>query len=166
MTWLDRALCRRRPADWWDLGDDGNRLAMTLCAVACPVRVECHAHDPRPAGVVRAAVAYRDTGEVAPLCGCGRPVVRRRPTTGACLVCEPRMDTPMPARRPGRKAAAGDVERHADLIAELIGDGWTYRAVGLRIGATAEAVRGVCRRYGLPSLVTQAGPRRPKEAAA
>jgi hypothetical protein len=78
------ALCDRRlpgweSGNWWDTGDDGNRLAVLLCA-ACPIRARCADRlspvgPVGPVGVVCAGVAYDDTGRPAPLCGCGRPAV-------------------------------------------------------------------------------------------
>jgi len=87
--WTRVALCRTRPDDWWDTGDDGNRLAILLCRRACPVLGECAAGDDQPCGVVRAGVAYSDRGRPLPMCPCGRPVTRRRPGSDLCLVCAP-----------------------------------------------------------------------------
>lgn len=75
---MTRALCSGRPPEWWDTGDPGNRLALALCRV-CPVRTgtTCQAGepDPRPAGVIRAAIAYTDRRGVCPICDrCGYPV--------------------------------------------------------------------------------------------
>lgn len=75
------ALCATRPAEWWDTGDDGNRLALALCRV-CPNVVPCAAGDRKPRGVVRAGVVYGDAGEL-PLCGCGYPFLAR------CRRCDP-----------------------------------------------------------------------------
>ncbi len=87
--WPLRALCRTRPADWWDVGDDGNRLAMTLCRLACPVIAECAATAGDEAGVVRAGIAYADTGRVLDICPCGRPVIGQSALVGYCRICEP-----------------------------------------------------------------------------
>ncbi|MFG1872193.1 hypothetical protein [Micromonospora arborensis] len=68
--------CRGLPPEWWDTGDDGNRLALGICG-SCPQRVggECRAGlpDRRPAGVIRAGLPYNDRGIVLPLCACGYP---------------------------------------------------------------------------------------------
>lgn len=71
-------LCETRPAEWWETGDPGNRLALALCRV-CPQRRgdDCLAGlpDPKPTGVIRAAVAYNQRGGICPICErCGYPV--------------------------------------------------------------------------------------------
>lgn len=67
-------LCATRPADWWETGSDGNRLALMLCGV-CPAIDRCAAEAGREAGVIRAGVAYGDNGRPLPMCanGCGYP---------------------------------------------------------------------------------------------
>jgi hypothetical protein len=86
-------LCATRPADWWTVGDDGNRLAMLLCRNACPVRARCPGLEHgRAYGMVAAGVAWSDFGRALPLCGCGRPLVarsRRGPQTMLCGTCDP-----------------------------------------------------------------------------
>ncbi|MFY1686453.1 helix-turn-helix domain-containing protein [Plantactinospora sp. WMMB782] len=76
MTAAHRPACHGKPADWWDTGDDGNRLALALCGV-CPTRDgdTCTAGipDPHPHGVIRAGIAYSDTGRRLPICRCGYP---------------------------------------------------------------------------------------------
>lgn len=71
-------LCASRPAEHWDTGDDGNRLALLLCDI-CPARIRCPQADPRPHGVIRAAVAYDDKGHALDRCHCGYPRTSRRP---------------------------------------------------------------------------------------
>lgn len=66
------ALCLSRPAEWWDLDNDGSRLALALCQV-CPAIQACATQARRPAGVVQAGVAYSDAGVPLPLCHCGYP---------------------------------------------------------------------------------------------
>lgn len=68
---MTRARCRTLPSDWWDTGDDGNRLALMLCR-SCPVLEHC-GQSRGEAGVIRAGVAYGETGKVLPLCACGYP---------------------------------------------------------------------------------------------
>ncbi len=152
--WRDRARCRNLPADWWDLGDvDANRLALTLCRLGCPVRAQCAATDLRPAGVVRAGVVWTNTGEPAQICACGRPIARPRLASAQCLTCDPPHNTPMPHGQSGngRRLGNGKVERHLDTIAALVAEDWTDRAIGLRLGCKASAVRGVRRRHKLTS---------------
>lgn len=88
------ALCQRRPAEWWDTDNDGARLALALCSV-CPSRrgdvCDAGLADPDPYGVIRAAVAYSDTGRQLPVCGCGYPQTSYR--GGATTDC-PRCKTP------------------------------------------------------------------------
>lgn len=71
-------LCETRPYQWWDTGDPGNRLALALCRV-CPARdgSTCLAGqaDQRPAGVIRAGVAFNERGRRCDICAvCGYPV--------------------------------------------------------------------------------------------
>ncbi|WP_420123881.1 hypothetical protein [Nakamurella sp.] len=83
-------LCATRPADWWDLGDDGNRLALAICR-ACPALATCAADTTaREAGVIRAGIAYLERGGIAPICQCGYPDDKRadsRRTTVLCRRC-------------------------------------------------------------------------------
>lgn len=139
-----RALCRTRPSDWWDLGDDGNRLAIAICSV-CPVRVRCSTgvH----AGVIRGGVAWRDTGSPAPLCGCGRPA----PRAERCSTCSV-PDVALPKVR-GRV----DLNGHRAVVVEKLAAGWSYRAIGVLLGVAGETVRGFARRNGLrPQVDPQA----------
>lgn len=83
-------LCQTRPAEWWETGDPGNRLAIGLCG-ACPGRVECAAGVRAEAGVIRAGVAYTEQGKVALICHCGYPDDRRqdpRRPARCCRWCE------------------------------------------------------------------------------
>lgn len=147
MTWMLDALCRTRPSDWWDLGDDGNRLALDLCSV-CPVLTVCSATAGAPAGVVRAGVAYRDSGQPAAMCACGRPVVRWSATATECLTCRV-PDVPLPKAR-GRRDLA---EVHEVVVGKLAA-GWTYGAIGTLVGVDGELVRGYARRNGLRSVLS------------
>jgi hypothetical protein len=89
-AWQLRALCRTLPADWWDVGDDGNRLALALCS-ACPVLDRCSAG--RHHGVIRAGVAWSERGERAEICECGYPALG----IGArCARCTVHDRTPLP----------------------------------------------------------------------
>lgn len=85
-----RQLCLFKPSDWWETGDDGNRLALALCG-RCPARAAtCPGGDPRPYGVIRAGIAYSDTGSPLPVCGCGYPADDRRATEASrCRRCAP-----------------------------------------------------------------------------
>lgn len=78
------ALCHGRDPELWSTGDDGNRLALLICArcTGCPDT------DPNPAGVIRQGVAYSDTGFALPVCGdCGYPVVGYNGGTPSCRRC-------------------------------------------------------------------------------
>ena len=137
--WVLRALCRTMPSDWWATGDDGNRLALGICSV-CPVRVRCGQGDPKPHGVVRAGVAYRDSGAVAVVCPCGQPIPTRR-DLGMCFTCEPRFDLPVPvAHTPQR------LDTRRDEIAALLAVGGSYRSIGRKLGMAASSVRNVALR--------------------
>jgi hypothetical protein len=136
------ALCRTRPSDWWDLGDDGNRLAVGLCSV-CPVLAACAESAGAPHGVIRAGVAYRDTGERCEVCPCGRPIPTRR-DRGECFTCVPRFDIRLPRARGSWIAA----EQH-EVVVEKLAAGWSYRAIGTLLGVAGETVRGFARRNKL-----------------
>lgn len=89
---MTRPPCIRVP-DWWDVGDDGNRLALRIC-FRCPLRSgsDCRAGspDPQPHGVIRAGVAYSDAGTPLPECRCGYPqtnYVRGGSVPTACPWC-------------------------------------------------------------------------------
>lgn len=91
----ETTLCQRQP-DWWTTGDDGNRLARTICLTACPRRTACR-RKPGKASRIRAGVAHDTTGQPLPTCPCGRPIL----TLGAaaCPQCDPRGRLPLPACR-------------------------------------------------------------------
>mgnify|MGYP001574485219 CR=1 FL=1 len=125
-------LCVGRPCDWWDLGDDGNRLALAFCYV-CPSRTRCSAGDPRPHGVIRAGVAYSDAGNPLAICACGYPDTSYRDgRIGAgCPRCAvPPLDVVRPA-----------VEQRA-----RVGD--SNAALGRRFGADRTTVREALKRWG------------------
>lgn len=86
--WITQALCRGRPPQWWETGDTGNRLAMTLCR-HCPIRALCPQLDPEPVGVVHAGVAYDDDGNPCRICECGQPIVGRTGDPALCSTCAP-----------------------------------------------------------------------------
>lgn len=140
-------MCATRPADWWVVPDDGNRLALGLCSV-CPELLRCSDGDPEPHGVIRGGIAYSADGQPLDLCSCGRPeaYVGRRD----CYACRPSPNIPLPVVKFARKAPI-DVDR----IVELHGKGMTYRAIGLVVGMNGETVRGVLRRWrGRPQAVS------------
>lgn len=88
---VDRAACRDLPGDWWDTGDDGNRLALAICHQRCQVRELCGQGN--HTGVISGGVPYGDTGKPVPLCSCGHPVTQQRGGT-ECHRCNP----PQPRR--------------------------------------------------------------------
>lgn len=134
--------CRGLPSDWWDTGDDGNRLALAICR-ACPERIGdvCRAGmpDATPTGVVRAGVAYNDRGTALPLCECGYPQVAYAGGTVApcprCLV----PDVPIPDRQEVRAralrlllaAGATDTEIAVELRVSVRQAGRLRRSAGL-----------------------------------
>lgn len=130
MNWRARALCRTRPADWWDLGDDGNRLALALCSV-CPARSLCAAD--REYGVIRGGVAWNDHGRAAGLCGCGYPlpVNEHGRDRAECFRCDP------PRNVPGGKGAEAR---------RLVAAGLSYVAAGERLGISKTMVWKYVRR--------------------
>ena len=138
MTWLLDALCRTRPSDWWETGNDGNRLAIALCSV-CPVRSSCQTGDEEPHGVIRAGVAYRDTGERCDVCPCGRPVPTRR-DRGECYQCEPRWDVQVPRHRPTTARGRGRPRQ--------LGPARERQMAALRDGGTS--FRQIAKEFGLP----------------
>lgn len=107
------ALCRGKPADWWETGDGGNRLALTICR-ACPARPRCAAAARDECGVVRAGIAYSDTGKVLPVCHCGYPQTSYRGGTVTCCPwCTGQKPAPAARREPGRGRDAGHVDEVA-----------------------------------------------------
>lgn len=71
-SWHLHGHCSCLPMDWWDTGDDGNRLALALCGV-CPVLEQCARTRRREWGVIRAGIAYGEDGKPLGLCRCGYP---------------------------------------------------------------------------------------------
>jgi hypothetical protein len=152
VTWQLRALCRTRPADWWDVPNDGNRLAIGLCQV-CPVRSRCAETDTEPAGVVRGGVAYRDTGERAQVCPCGRPIPRRR-DSGDCYQCVPLVDTPVPAARPVRRRgrpAAAEPATERQIVA-LRDGGVSFRTIAAEYRLPVSTVQSIVKRVKAGSV--------------
>ena len=102
------AVCARRPAEWWETGDPGNRLAMLLCRNACGLLDACPGiEDGRAYGMVAAGRVWSDFGRPLRLCGCGRPVVVRsrapgRGASGMCRTCDPPPPLVWPPRRLSR----------------------------------------------------------------
>lgn len=153
-------ICVTRPADWWDTGDGGNRLALGYCSV-CPSRsgTTCTAGlpDPHPHGVIRAGVAYSDSGKALPICSCGYPQTNYRGgATSGCPHCSVDPTIPIPVAREVRRLVdeavverllAGDppswvspVDRR-EAMRRLWASGLTHREVALRLGMTLKAVR-------------------------
>lgn len=143
-----RALCATRPAEWWETGDDGNRLAVLLCGV-CPRIKRCPKDVPEPAGVVVAGVAYTDAGVALPTCVCGYPCVGYRGgPVRACKWC-----TGVDVRRLERVKPSGEFDEavvqrlvagkqvhrprrvdRREAFRRLFASGLTAREVGERMG--------------------------------
>lgn len=135
MNWRLRALCATRPADWWDLGDDGNRLALALCSV-CPVLDRCAGS--REFGVVRGGVAWSDAGVRLPLCPCGRPA--GRPSREMCFTCWPSEGTAVPGRLRVRQRR-GSVDEHFGQITAWRAEGVTFAEIAYRLRMRKDTVR-------------------------
>jgi hypothetical protein len=91
--------CETREPEWWDTGDDGNRLALKLCAI-CP---GCFDDDPKPYGVIRRGVPFGDDSKPRALCACGYPAenlnkVKTRNPVQLCRRCQ------LPSMEPYRAA--------------------------------------------------------------
>lgn len=58
--WWKDATCRNYPANWWDVGDEGNDAAMDLCLHSCPVRMTClrTAIDEHAVGVIQGGTEF------------------------------------------------------------------------------------------------------------
>lgn len=114
-------LCATRPAEFWDSLNDGARLAIAICG-PCPGRATC-LDDEKPAGVIRAGIAFDDFGKPFPLCAtCGYPRPGRSDTR--CRRC----DVPTLGRW------KNDMARwHADGVADEQAGSW--------IGATSKEIR-------------------------
>lgn len=137
------ALCATRPADWWMVPDDGNRLALLICSV-CPELARCPQGDPHPHGVIRAGVAWGDHGERLPICACGRPTPNTERSD--CFTCEPRWDIRIPRPlRVRRRRYSADV-----LMGEIVAlrrDGATLRDVSARLRIPYSTLRDIIRRH-------------------
>jgi hypothetical protein len=132
-------LCAGQPTEYWtSLGDDGNRLALAVCRV-CPCRNgdQCVGPDvvpdPRPAGVIRAGIAWSDTGKLLPLCdACGYPVVGYAGGDVSCRRCAiPEVSIPDPKQVRGRRIRL--------LVAEGMSDDELATALGIRRAAAQTA---------------------------
>lgn len=149
MSWMSRALCRTRPAEWWWTGDDGNRLALLICS-ACPVVDRCTGDEPH--GVIVGGVAYDDHGERLGLCGCGRPVPY--PVRAFCYTCVPSQRTVVPAVK--RRGRPRKLDQHLVAVVELLGQGLAPTGVAKRLGLPGSTVRWWVKRYGLSPQVVDA----------
>lgn len=128
---MSRVLCAGLPAELWDSHDDGARLALAICR-RCPVQPTCLAGDPHPVGVVRAGVAFSNTGRPLSVCPtCGYP-------------------------QPGDALGGGDRCPRCDVptLSKFQPDLFRWHAAGLsdaeagrRVGASARQVRDARRRY-------------------
>lgn len=123
-------LCQGKPPEWWEPTDQGARLALTLCR-ACPFLTRCPTGDPTPHGVIRAAVAYGDTGKPLPVCPCGYPVADYTGgTAGPCTRCRtPDVPIPDPAA----------VRRRAVLL--LVRDGACDRTIAAQMKMSRRTVK-------------------------
>lgn len=155
-------LCATRPAEWWETGDAGNRLALLLCA-ACPLR---GCDDPEPHGVIVNGTAYGDAGEPLAVCHCGYPVQTVGRPGPCCTWCrvpprqrqrrrnrKPATSRP-PRRRPyvapdesavrrllaGQRPAKVRQVDDAEAIRRLAAAGLGNRAIAQRLGKSTEAV--------------------------
>jgi hypothetical protein len=93
-------LCATQPAEHWDTGNNGNRLALLTCD-ACPATQCPPTNDPHPHGVIRAGTAYDDTGRPLPRCHCGYPNTSHRGPHrpgGCCRWCSPHTLPGLPRR--------------------------------------------------------------------
>lgn len=138
-----RPLCQGPPPEWWETGDDGNRLALMLCRV-CPARdgADCNAGlpDPRPHGVIRAGVPHSEAGNALRICDCGYPAAGQGldgVRDGTCLRCAP-----------------PPLARWRNDITRWVEQGDSYTAIGRRIGAERTSVRDACRRWGIDRNTT------------
>lgn len=131
-------LCVGRPPQWWETGDDNNRLALALCR-RCPIRQGTHCElkvETRPTGMIVAGVAYSDRREPLQLCLCGYPKNGSRPL---CVRCDPPMDY-----------FRLTIERWMSL-------GHGTVKIGRWLGYHPDSVKEACQRWGLvraPALET------------
>lgn len=140
---VTRPRCQGPPPEYWDIGDDGNRLALMLCDV-CPRRrgTECDAGlaDPNPHGVIRAGVPYSEAGNAISICIiCGYPNLGFRDGIigKGCPRCAP----------PPLERFRGDITR-------MVARGDSYAAVGRLIGAERTSIRDACKRWGVTRPTT------------
>lgn len=132
-------LCLGRPPEWWEPKSDGARLAITICR-RCPSRSSCLANDPDPKGVIRAGIAFSDTGAtISPCPTCGYP----RPGTALRgQVCCPHCDVP-------------NLSRWRNDIKQWFASGVSDAQAGRWVGATPQQIKDARRSRGAP----RSGPR-------
>ena len=117
-------LCRTRNPEWWDTGNDGNRLALALCRLCSG----CPDNDPRPCGVIRGAVAYGDDRQPRTLCTCGYPAEAwNKNGRDAVQLC--------------RRCQLPTMDRYREAIIRWRDRGDTYRTIGSRIAFSPDHVR-------------------------
>lgn len=82
-------VCATRPGEWWETGNDGNRLAIALCR-RCPLSDRCPALDGqgRAFGMVAAGQAWSDYGHPLTVCSCGQPVMYASPRGTKRRLCD------------------------------------------------------------------------------
>lgn len=128
--------CETRPEDWWEFGDDGNRLAVLLCAT-CPGCLFVTAGQPRgvvthwnPRGVIVDGVPYDDHGRRHALCPCGYPSVnpadRHRNSTKS---------------QPCKRCKLPDISLWRDYIERRRRAGDTLPAIARTVPFTLEHIR-------------------------
>lgn len=140
---MAKQLCRGQPPEHWEPANDGARLALALCRT-CPDLAACPAGDPAPHGVIRAGVAYADTGAPLPVCPCGYPVADYTGgTVPPCARCRV-PDVPVPDRTLVRRRA----------VRLLVRDGACDGRIAAELGISRKTARntryavGVRRRPG------------------
>lgn len=155
MTWMLRALCRTRPAEWWEFGDDGNRLALALCSV-CPERWLCDVG--REYGVIRAGTAWNQAGLPAGLCDCGYPLpydteVGER---ADCYRCVPRVTTRIPRVRRRRvvEPRAEVTGTREEQMYALHRQGFSYRHIGFEYGVSKTMVGRIVHKFRTRAVST------------
>jgi hypothetical protein len=130
------ALCVRLPAQWWETGDGGNRMAIGICG-RC---TGCPDDDPKPHGVIRRGVAYSDAGNVVPICpNCGHPNVDYRGgDPGLCSGCAV-PDIAIPS-------ALGD---RRSQITQMVGQRLSDEQIAASLGLAVDSVRKLRLSFGI-----------------
>lgn len=124
--------CQTRNPEWWETGNDGNRLALMLCRIC----TGCPDNDPRPTGVIRSEVAYGDDSKPRGQCACGYPAEAPIPDPAK----NPRIRAGHTIVQPCRRCQLPGIERYREAIIRWRDRGDSYTTIAKRIAFSPDHV--------------------------